>query len=240
MLPRKWDVDSRILARLGKSVGKQRVISENGQHLLILHALPDKSDKQREGVFFWCNAAGEWQSTLRGRGLAPLMEHIASFAQKEVELEKTYQQAQSAKTYFQLVEQIAPVLRAVKNMCSTLQSAREQIGDELIDFRNQAEELQRTFELLYQDCQHGLEYAMARKAEEQSELQRKALLAGHRLNILMAVFLPLTALASLLAMQIPDSLEQLFSLGFVSALIIGLGLGLLLRSWVTKTQPQVE
>jgi Mg2+ and Co2+ transporter CorA len=80
---------------------------------------------------------------------------------------------------------------------------------------------------------------MAKKAEEQSELQKQALIVGHRLNIIMALFLPATAVASLLGMNITNGLESETSRNFMIVVIVTSLLGLVMRYWVLK-KPRIS
>lgn len=233
-IPGNWALPDVITNRLGSSAGKQRVIAEDGHILVVLHKVPGKDDSHREILFLWRNAENQWHSTERGNGLSTLTDHLDKYSILEEKLDQQYENATASSDYFDLLEILAPVLRTIKNSCTTLQTAREIAGSEVIDYRDKAEELQRSFDLLYIDCKNGLEYAIAKKAEEQSELQKQAIHVGHRLNIIMALFLPVTAAASLLGMNVPHGLET--SSPWVFAGIVGFFglLGLLMKSWVTK------
>lgn len=233
-LPPGWKLPEEIVRRLGSSSGRQRVISENDNILIVLHKPPLKHESHRESVFLWRNEKGIWDVSERGGGLNSLDDFLENYVRIEEALDDGYEKAANASDFFELLEKIAPVQRAVKNMSKTLQEARQVVGEELVDHRNKAEELHRNIELLYIDCKNGLDYAIAKKTEEQSEMQRQALAAGHRLNIIMALFLPITAVASLLGMNIPHGLES--SPSWMFGLIVGVCsmLGLFMRYWVLK------
>ena len=233
-IPSNWKLPEVITNRLGSSAGKQRVIAEDGHILIVLHKIPNKDSNHRETLLLWRDLEHKWHVSERGNGIGVLTEHLEKYSALEDTLDQQYEQAASAADYFDLLEVLAPVQRTIKNTSTTLQTAREVAGSELIDCRDRAEELQRAFDLLYIDCKNGLEYAVARKAEEQSELQKQAVKVGHRLNIIMALFLPVTAVASLLGMNVPHGLED--SPPWVFASIVGFFsvLGLLMTAWVTK------
>ena len=59
-----------------------------------------------------------------------------------------------------------------------------------------------------QDAQFGLNYTAARQAEAQAASATQMAASAHRLNILAALFLPLTALCSVLGMDIHSGLEN--------------------------------
>jgi len=235
-IPPGWKLPNEIVRRLGSKAGKQRVIAENKHVLIILHKPPKKHDNHRESIFFWKNDDGKWSASERGNGLTALKDFLDNYSQFGDALEEEYENAESSKDFFNLLEKIAPVQRSVKNMGNTLQAARDLIGEEMIDYRDKAEELSRNFELLYVDSKNGLDYAVAKKAEEQSELQRKAVLAGHRLNMIIALFLPITAAASLLGMNIPHGLEESPPWVYFSIVIVCAVLGLFVRHKVSRNE----
>jgi hypothetical protein len=234
-LPPGWKLPDEITRRVGSSTGKQRIIAENDHVLIVLHKAPLKHENRRESLFLWRNPEGSWEASERGGGLAALDDYLENYSNIEETLDDSYEKAVDAANFFSLLERIAPVQRALKNMSKTLQDARQIVGEELIDHRDKADELHRNIELLYIDSKNGLDYAIAKKAEEQSEMQRQALVAGHRLNIIMALFLPITAMASLLGMNIPHGLEKSPSWVFVAIIAICTLLGLFMRSWVLKS-----
>ena len=233
-IPNNWSLPELITSRLGTISGKQRVIAEDGHILIVLHKIPGKNQSHRKSLFLWRDADKQWHSSERGNGIHVLNEHLEQYATLDEKLDLQYEEAINAADYFDLLETLTPIQRTIKNTSATLQAAREIAGAELIDFRDKADVMQRNFELLYTDCKNGLDYAVAKKAEEQSELQKPALLVGHRLNIIMALFLPVTAAASLLGMNVPHGLES--SSPWVFASIVGIFgvLGLLMKAWVSK------
>ena len=72
----------------------------------------------------------------------------------------------------------------------------------------------------------------AKASEEQAQSAEQVARAGHRLNILAAMFFPLTALASVFGMNIPHGLEA--SPHWVSYAMMGAGLflGLIMLGYV--------
>lgn len=235
-VPSGWKLPDEIVRRLGSKSGKQRVIAENNHILIILHKPPLKHESHRESLLFWRDPNGQWSASERGNGLAVMSDFLENYSRIEESLEEDYEKAENSKEFFNLLEKIAPVHRSVKNMSNTLQSARELVGKEMIDYRDKAEELNRNFELLYIDSKNGLDYAVAKKTEEQSELQRKALLAGHRLNMIIALFLPITAAASLLGMNIPHGLEKSPTWVYFSIVATCAILGLFVRYLVSRKE----
>jgi hypothetical protein len=83
---------------------------------------------------------------------------------------------------------------------------------------------------MHADAKNGLEYMVARQTEEQAENSEQLLKAGHRLNMLVAIFLPLTALGSAFGMNFRHGLESITSpLLFWGTLFLGLVLGFIVK-----------
>ena len=120
-------------------------------------------------------------------------------------------------------------------MHEALQTGREAVADDraLISCRNQAGTIERGADLVYEDAQHGLQYAIAKQAEQQAK-------ASHRLNVLAAFFLPIATFAAVFGMNIHHGLEHFGSPWiFWLLLLAGLVLGLIVRSIVSPTDRQL-
>lgn len=232
MLPPGWNLPTTIRARFGKQLGRQRAMFAEEHLLIILHRLPGPHSISREGVLFWRAPDGKWKSTGRGGGFALLSAHMESYEDVIHEQEANYESAAVSSDYFAILEHLVPVERAARNQLSALQSARESVGEqEIISLRDRAAEISRACEILLADARNGLEYAMARQAEIQAATSEEMAQASHRLNLIAAVFFPLTALGSMLGMNMHTGLESqpawAFWVIFVAGLLLG---GLLGRS----------
>lgn len=205
VLPKPWNLPDSIRDRLGREPGPQRAMFEEGHLLIILHELPKPDEHERKAALFWRNPAGEWRSNaMSGSGLPTLGNLLRAYDQKLTELDSAEEQAAKAVEYHQVLENLAPVLRASRGLHRALQQARELVKTEreLINLRDQAAGIERTAELLLQDAQFGLNFIQARQAEAQAATARQMAATAHRLNLLAALFLPLTALASIFGMEI--------------------------------------
>jgi Mg2+ and Co2+ transporter CorA len=236
LFPHNWELPESIKRRLGKTTfGKQRAIVEDGHVLLVLHKVPGPADQRREGVLFWRDPQGEWKSSAGGNGIERLKSHIESFATTAEKLEKTYATANSATDYFELLDHIVPVRRSGRNGFRAIQSAREQCKDyvDIIEVRDLASDMDRTLEILQQDTKNAIDYRTAREAEAQATFGRATARASHRLNILAALFLPLTAITGLMGMNIASGLEGFGPLAFWGVFLVGLLTGIALQSWIS-------
>jgi hypothetical protein len=243
-LPSSWQLPEPIKNRFGqKGAGKQRAMTAEDHLLLVLHKSPRPDHAIGDTVFFWRNPEGEWKYSSKGQGLKMLFTHLEEYDLAQNKLLKNYHECQNSEDYFQLLEKILPLQIATKNLHLTLQSAREMIVEDkdLIDLRDWACEIERDLELLYINAKNALDFQMAKKAEEQAELSLKSVKAGDRLNLLAAIFFPLTAIASVFGMNLPSGLENASILLFWIVFIIGLGLGLMIRSWIFQgMKPQIH
>lgn len=249
IIPPTWSLPEAIRARLGQTTyGRQRAIVEEGHLLLVLHQPPGADDSRREGVLFWRNPAGDWHFSRGGPGPAPLKRHVQAYAEMEGKLTQSYESAGDITALFDLVEKLTPLARAARNMHQALQAAREAIkGDTfLIELRDMAYEIDRNLELLLEDARNAIQYRMAREAEAQAQSGKEALRASHRLNILAALFFPLTAIASLFGMNLAHGFSEEAPVIFWLVFAVGAGLGFAMKGWVlakasakdTPTKPQ--
>jgi hypothetical protein len=233
ILPATWKVPEVFHARLGEQAGRQRMMAADGHLLLILHKIPTPGESDRESVLFWRDSGGSWKSTGGGSGLAELKSHLQDFAVYVDKLEDRMHMPPSSKMYFEILQITAPLLRSVRNMHIALQQAREAFPNDrnVIVARDQAGDLERGVELLHADAKNGMEYMIAKQAEEQAENSEQLLKAGHRLNLLIALFLPLTALGSAFGMNFKHGLEGIQSpLLFWATLFLGLLLGFFVKT----------
>ncbi|MBK9070145.1 MAG: hypothetical protein IPL79_03960 [Myxococcales bacterium] len=236
-LPSEWAVPPAISERVGATtIGRQRALTTDGHLVLILHAPPNANEHARRGVFFWRDPTGRWSASTSagGAALQGLPQHLAAFARIEDDLTDQYERADSVADLFQLLERLAPLSRAARNLYIALQSARDAIANapELVTFRDLAYEIDRDFELLTADTRNALQYRIAKQAEEQNALASEALIASQRLNSLAAWFFPITAIASVMGMNLLHPLNQRSTLAFWAVFAIGTALGFALRHWV--------
>jgi len=93
--------------------------------------------------------------------------------------------------------------------------------------------------LIQTDAKNAVDFLNARLSEEQNRKSNEIAAASNRLSILAAFFLPLSMLAAVFGMNLPNGLEQsgpqLFWTVFLLGLIVGLTLGVTLWKMVGKT-----
>lgn len=235
-LPKTWAIPDPIRNRLGREAGPQRAMLEDGHLLVIVHRMPGAEERARVPVFFHRSPEGAWRgSDSKAQGPAALHEFLSAYEARINQLEDEEARASTAAGYHTLLEAAAPVLRAARGLHRAFQQAREMVKNDrdLINFRDKAAGIERSAELLMQDAQFGLNYTAARQAEAQAASAAQMAASAHRLNILAALFLPLTALASVFGMDIHSGLENRpdYFWGIVGA---GIVLGLIVSVLVAK------
>ncbi len=232
VIPSEWEVPQLIRDRLGESAGRQRAMVADGHVLLILHEPPGDELREREGVLFWRDPTGNWQTTAAGSGLDELRAHWDRYESLLDQLEATADQTKSSAEYFEVLKHLQPLERAVRNGALAMQVAREVARKDkaVISLRDQAHEIHRHADLLQAEVRNALGYAMARQAERQAEVNLQLSRSGHQINLLAALFLPVTALASLFGMNLSCGLESDSPWLFWGVLVSGLCIGFLLRS----------
>jgi hypothetical protein len=235
IIPPTWTLPEAIKTRIGQTTyGRQRAIVEEGHLLLVLHRPPGADDSKRDGVLFWRNPAGEWLWSRGNNGANGLTAHIQSYADIEAQLTAEYEKGPDIMRLFDLVESLTPLTRAASNMHGALQAAREELGNDkfIIESRDRAYEVDRNLSLLLEDTRNAIQFRAAREAEEQARLTKETVTAGHRLNVLAALFLPLTAIASIFGMNFRHGISDFGAVTFWIVTALGAMMGFAFKSWV--------
>lgn len=224
-LPQTWQLPAEIKTRFGqKRSGRQRAMVADDHLLLVLHKAPRHGERDREGVFFWKRPNGNWEYSGRGSGLRQLIKHVEEYSVAERKLAQEYTQARDGQDYFRILVQAGPLHHAAKNLYATLQAAREAMPDDrdIIDLRDWAYDLERTLDLLQTDTQNALDFHSVQVA--------------NRLNILAAIFFPVTAIASIFGMNLASGLEGSSIIIFWAILLVGIALGFVISWWALRGQ----
>lgn len=236
-----WPLPEAINARLGsESWGAQRAIFEAGHLLLVLHTPPRGDGNEREHEVFLRLPEGKWMHKGLDRGEHALNKYLEDYLGLHAELERRFEKAHGIDALFAIIDSLIPIARASANMKAALQSAREQLGNDprIIDFRDRSVEIARGFELLLADARLALEFRLARSAEEQTRAAEAGNRAQHKLNTLAAIAFPLMSVSAVFGMNLHSGLEQMSALLFWLVFIGGLGLGMLVKSWIGVSAPE--
>jgi hypothetical protein len=241
LLPWTWEIPQQLRDRVGEQVGRQRAMFADGHLLLILHEPPDPEDVGRRGRFFWREPDGTWNAS-EGKGPQALKHYLEEYQQLLEVLEEQDKDALTAKEYFQVITELAPLHRTARNMHHALQQSRDFVPKSkgLINLRDQAYRNERVAELLYSDARNALEFVIAQRTEDQAEASHQMAKASHRLNVLAAFFFPLATLSAIFGVNMRHGLEQdlvTSSLPFVLMLAVGVASGFALKALIGRGGP---
>jgi len=238
-VPPGWKIPEEIKARLSNQSGRQRTMVADGHIVIVLHRVPKPKDHRREGVLFWRRPSGDWECSQGGPGLVKLKHVVDEYHTAILGLERTHARATDAQAWFQILEVVGPLHRAARNLYDALQEARTSIPDlqerhELQGPCDVASDVARAAELLQTDARDALGFHVAKQNEIQAKLSRDLTHAGHRLNGMASVFLPLAALASVFGMNLKHGLESSPVWVFWSVLAGGILLGVAVTSLLRR------
>lgn len=209
----------------------------NGHLLVVLHHPPTPDDATRDGRFLWRNDKGKWQSSDIGNGRVAIQKHLDEYTQVLDRFENLEEKAGTAEQYLELLEGLSPIMRATRNMLQAFEEARKAVQDDrdLIDARDQAYEIARTAELLYNDAKNSMDVAVVRRAEQQAAASDRMELAAHRLNVLAALFFPIATLGAVFGTTLTEGWSISRSI-VPFAIFLGVGLlsGIIMAVLVTR------
>ncbi len=236
LIPRDWKtLPDAIRNRLGDGPGRQRAMVAEGHLLLVLHAVPEPGSSVRTGRLFWRAPDGFWRDDQGNHGAEEVGRLIDAYKTAAEAVEDRIAGADAAEDYFAALRAGRPLSRSLRHLVQAVQDAREQIADPaLIRLRDAAAAAERTAELALADAQSGLDFTVARRVEEHARAQ-------HRLNILAAVFFPVTAIATIMGMNLKHGFEDGPFWWFWAATILAFVAGFAVRVLVVKpTAPPAE
>ncbi len=237
VIPDAWQVPASIRQRVGVQAGRQRAIVEEGHLLLILHELPKENEITRAAKLFWRAPDGAWRATGAGQssGLPVLKRHLDALRGALQQLDARVDAGKSAQDFFSVLNEATPLQRTSRNTHKALQEARDGVDDkEIISLRDTAGELERAAELLVGDARNALDFTVAKNAEAQAASGAQAVEAQHRLNLLAALFFPVTAIGSILGINLHTGLEGAPPVLFWIVLVLAFAVGFAIRGSLAK------
>jgi hypothetical protein len=241
LVPANWQLPDVIRRRLGKSVGMQRVMFEEGHLVIIAHEVPKVSEDTRHGILFWRDPQGEWRCSNGDPGTVGIENLLQRYDKRVDEFDIAEARAKSADEYLRLIEGLTPVSRAAQHLHAVLQESRKLVPEavELIDLRNRAYEISRTAELQYQYTRDEMDVAVIRRSEEHVRASDRMAKSAHRLNLMAAFFLPLATVSGVFGTTLTENWSWSESaLPFALMLLTGLAAGGILTLMLTNGKTQ--
>lgn len=229
-IPTEWNLPAGMLEQLGEYAGRQRSIIGDGHLLLILQALPQRGESDRDVQCFWRKPDGTWLSHPRAGGVPALDRMLKEYEDKIEELEEAENAAKMSAEYNTVLEELIPILRAARGVHRAISQAHGRFPKErhLLLWRDDTFELERLAELVYQDAQQGINFIGASQAERQAK-------ATNRLNTLIALFLPTNTLAALFGMNLHTGFEG-HPMAWVLVLVLGTAIGIAMWASLRRKQ----
>lgn len=235
IIPKSWNISDTIRKRVGEGVGRQRLIAEDGELLVVLHKVPTAADKgAREGALFWFDGVGNWKSTPSSGGRSELRTCVESYMKRITELDAALELAEGPVAIHDVIDEAAPAARAGRHVQQVLSELRKALPDdlEILAIRDLAVEVERAGDLLMQDAKSSLDFMIAKSAASQATEAMKAANEARKLNRLAAFFFPLMTIAAVFGMNKPSEiLENSMIWGVVA---VGLFLGSIVCSMLKR------
>lgn len=236
-IPPNWQLPEALRRRLGTAVGRQRHMVHEDDVLVVAHEVPETGERMRRGILFWRDSQQQWHASNGEPGAVAVSNLVSRYAKRLEQFDRDELAAKKSLDYLPLLDGLAPVQRAVRNLYTVLQEARRAVPDcrELIDARDAAYEVSRTAELLYQDAKNAMEIAVIRQSEENAANSEQMNIAAHRLNIMAAIFFPLATLGGIFGTTLTDGWSwSKTAAPFALFLLAGLISGVALASYVSR------
>lgn len=236
IIPKSWTVPVIFRQRLGQEVGRQRLILDEGQILVVLHQVPSAADKGvREPALFWYDGAGNWKSMPHSGGCSELKGLVESYRQRLTALDNQLERAVSATDVHAVIDEAAPAARASRHVMQVLSELRKALPEdrEVLAIRDMSVQNERTGELVLSDARSSLDFMVAKSAAMQAQEAHKSAQEAQQLNRMAAFFFPLMTIAAVLGMNEPA--EMLSSASVWWMMILGGLLGLIVRGVLRRS-----
>jgi len=230
-----WILPPEIESRLGDSTyGRQRAILGADHLLVILRRLPEPGVTETEPLLILRKPDGRYLANGFEGGELQLRKLLSDYRTRHEALDQACDAAESPDAMFAVLEELVPLNRATTHMAEALQTARDLVrGDRfLIGVRDEAYEVSRAYDLLMADARLKLDYRRAKEAEVQAEQSAQIAVAQHKLNVLAACTLPVTAMTGIFGMNIVHGLEERPQWVFWLVLVAGFAIGFAVKAWV--------
>jgi hypothetical protein len=179
--------------------------------LIILHEVPKAGVPEHTARLFWRKPDATWKSTGSSAATIGALRGLLEDYQAAVDrLEERASGAKRAAEWFSLIHEATPVHRAALGLAAALQEARDatKTDQQVISVRDWGQDIERAVELITAHARSGLDFSIAQAGEESAAQHKHVAQAQHRLNLIAATFLPISALGVLFSMQLPNGLEK--------------------------------
>ena len=237
IIPKSWNISATIRQRVGEEAGRQRLIAEDGEILVLLHRVPSADDKgRREAALFWYDGQGNWKSSPHSGGRSELRTLLESYQKRLRELDVSLEAVDDAVVIHSVIDEATPVARAGRHLAQVICELRKALRDdlEILSIRDQAVNMERSGDLLLQDAKSSLDFSIAKNTAAQAKDAQMAAQEARKLNRMAAFFFPLMTIAAVFGMNRPS--EVLVNGGIIAIVILGFVLGALVQASLNKSK----
>lgn len=235
LLPDDWTLPESLRRRVGTSIGRQRAMFDAGHALLLVHRPPRGGERERRALVLHRDPEGAWRGAPGPSGPAALRGAVEAYAARLAELEAQLARASVPRERYAVLRESRPLARAARNFHAALQEVRTAIPEDadVLLARDRAYDLERESAALFEEASAALQLGLAEDADEQSSAAARIAVESHRLNLLAAICLPVTALGSILGMNLETGVEHVPGPWlFVAVVGSAFAIGLALHAWI--------
>lgn len=171
-----------------------------------------------------------------------MKEMVAAYAEHAQQIEKRLGTARVARDFFEVLVTLRPLEHRVRELGLVLQRASEREATDL-EFQGlamRAAATARHLALLVLRTEDGRDFDLAQLTEEQADISNQMVVSGQRLNFLVAMLLPMTALTSIFGMNLIEHQGGSAGVMAASVVLFALLLGGLLSLFVARMPKQLR
>lgn len=224
-LPKLWNLPPEVTSAFGGRVQEQRALFQS-EHLVIVahHAAGVGADGP---PVYWRSPDGVWKCTEGGNAIASLTTLVCRYEGVAHDLDQRLAAASVARDFFEVLTATRPLAHRARDLTKTLERASRLVPAD-VDLERifmRARGVARHLELLVLRAEDGRNFDLAQLNEEQADISNQMVVSSQRLNFLIAMLLPMTALASIFGMNLATGVEagspSLFWLVVALSIVMG-------------------
>jgi hypothetical protein len=241
-LPKTWELPAEVTTAFGGRVQEQRVLSQAGHLVLVVHHAIARRGADVP-VVFWRNPKGEWRGTDGGKALPALHALVDNYAAEVEAIEMRLVKAGVAKDFFEVLAAVRPLEHRASEMTIVFERACRLVPTDadLERVWMRVRSIGRNLQLLVLRAEDGRDFDLAQLNEEQADISNQMVVSGQRLNFLIAMLLPMTALASVFGMNLFSGVEEgASSLLFWAVVLLSVVTGGLLSFFIGRMPRQLR
>jgi hypothetical protein len=206
-LPKTWKMPAEVSRAFGGRIQEQRALFEGGHLVLVVHRLEGEG---RDPVVFWRSPDGAWKCTAGGKAVPMMHLILDEYADRATKLHGQLEKATVARHFFDVLAALRPLEHTASEMAMVLSRACRLVPgeDDVERWWMRARAIARRFQLLVARAEDGRDYDLAQLNEEQADISNQMVVSSQRLNFLIAMLLPMTALTSIFGMNLFNGVEE--------------------------------